>query len=239
MDDDALNARLDELLWSEHPKILARNAADYDGVMGQLPDWIPENFHNEFHAIRNRLLATYRHADLLTYIAEMRNKGMQGNRDAGEFAELVEIDGALKEKELGITPGGMFSEILRPRTPAPIWRDICILAQIQEAFQLGPVEGLALLTDTEHAKNANKGKAFTPKGRGQGTIRKWIKRQLAKNPKMKNALLWGAFKAKPLPGWQVMENRQGKYLEGKTADDHMTYGRFSNVAKEERDKLKG
>jgi hypothetical protein len=80
------------------------------------------------------------------------------------------------------------------------------------------------------------------RGRKKGTggpIRKWIARQLAKGREMKNAELWAAIKARPPRGWQVQENRLGKYLDGPTAKDHMTYGRFSNVAKEERDKLKG
>jgi hypothetical protein len=42
----------------------------YDGVMGTLPEWIPENFHVDFHAIRGRLLEAYSHAALLGYIAE-------------------------------------------------------------------------------------------------------------------------------------------------------------------------
>lgn len=41
--------------------------------------------------------------------------------------------------------------------PGEIMRDVSILAQYQEAVRLGQVEGLALLTDTEHAKTATIG----------------------------------------------------------------------------------
>lgn len=124
------------------------------------------------------------------------------------------------------------------RTPFAILRDICKLAQIQEAVRLGQEKGLALLTDEYHAAITIKGEKFDRGGRGPGPIRKWIARQLKKCPTMKNADLWAAFKEKPQRGWSVMENRQGKYLEGPTVNDKVSYGRFSNVAKEERNKLK-
>jgi len=131
MDDEALYARVDEVLGQNKTEIQKRNAAPYDGVMGTLPDWVPANFDREFHAIRNRLISTYEHADLLDYIAEMRDMGMQGDRDRGTY--------------------------YRPRTPFQIIADVSILAQFQEATRLGPVDGLALLTDTEHAKTATIG----------------------------------------------------------------------------------
>lgn len=158
MDDDALDARIDEIAWKLYPEIQRRENAEYDGIMGKLDNWIPENFHNEFSAIRNKLLATYPHRDLLAYIAEMRREyGGQGHRDAGELAELIELHGALQERELGLTPGGMFSGAFRPRTPAPIWRDVYRLAIFQEAVELGQEKGLPLLLGDELAKTATIG----------------------------------------------------------------------------------
>jgi hypothetical protein len=158
MDDDALFARIDEVMRLEQTELRKREEARYDGIMGKLSNWLPENFHREFEAIRNKLLATYRHRDLLDYIAEMRREwGMQGNRDAGELAELVELDGALQERELGLSHGGMLSGTFCPRTPAPIRRDVSRLAQFQEAVELGPENGLAVLLGDEHAKTATIG----------------------------------------------------------------------------------
>jgi hypothetical protein len=154
MDDDALYARVDEVLGQNQAEIQRRHAAPYDGVMGTLPDWMPANFHREFDAIRGRLLATYSRADLLDYVAEMRDMGMLGNRDAGEFAELVSLADDLETT----SPSGMLTGTYsRPRTPFKIMADVSTLAQIQEAVRLGPVEGLALLTDQEHAKTATIG----------------------------------------------------------------------------------
>lgn len=243
--DDKLDVILTDGLKQAWGESQSRQAAPYDGIMGELPGWVPENFHREFHAIRGRLLETYSHGDLLNYLAEVKDTL---NPDNPAYS--------------------------RPLTPGKIWCDVSVLAQFQEAVELaervrqeaerqllaegmepakaarkaemrGQEAGLALLTDSEHAYAATTGKKFRA-GRTPATggpIRKWIEQQLSKNPTMKNRELWAAIKAKPPRGWQVMENRQGKYLDGpktgNVAKNEMSYGRFSNVAKEERDKLKG
>lgn len=154
MNDEALYARVDELMGQNWDDLQKRNAASYDGVLGTLPEWVPANFDREFHATRNRLLATYSHQDLLGYIAEVRDMSMRGDRDAGEFAELVMLADGLETAE----PSGMLTgTYCRPRTPFQIMADVSILAQIQEAVKLGPEAGLALLTDMEHAKTATIG----------------------------------------------------------------------------------
>jgi len=148
------------------------------------------------------------------------------------LSDLAEVDDTIPDE------GGDYIGYRPVRTPFAILKDICKLAQIQEAVRLGKEKGLVLLTDEYHAAITIKGEKFDRVGRGPSRIRKWIAQQLKKCPTMKNADLWAAFKEKPLRGWAVMENRQGKYLEGPTTDDHMVYVRFSNVAKEERNKLK-
>jgi hypothetical protein len=238
MDDDALNERIDQILFSEHEEIKKRKAAPYDGVMGTLDEWIPANFHREFHAIRNRLLSTYEHADLLGYIAEMRDMGMRGDRDAGEFAELVSLADDLETA----SPSGMLTGTYsRPRTPFQIMADVSILAQFQEAVRMGPVEGLALLTDNEHAGQVIHGKKFP--GRKPGSYapwKKWIERKLKKNNALKPAALWELFKAKPLRGWHAVESAKiGQYLESPTgSDDDVTYKRFQDAVGEVRRDLK-
>lgn len=71
-----------------------------------------------------------------------------------------------------------------------------------------------------------------------GPIRKAIARLLAKSPGMKNPELWEAIKMKPPRGWQVFDNRAGKYIEGPKSSKGMNYARFCNVAAEERRVLK-
>lgn len=238
MDDDDLFTKIDEALGQSANERLERNAAPYDGIMGTLDDWVPANFHREFHAIRDRLLSTYEHADLLGYIAEMRDMGMQGDRDAGEFAELVSLADDLE----AASPSGMLTgTYYRPRTPFQIMADVSILAQFQEAVRLGPVEGLALLTDNEHAGQVIHGKKFP--GRKPGSYapwKKWIERKLKKDNALKPAALWELFKAKPLRGWRAVESAKiGQYLESPTgSDDDVTYKRFQDAVGEVRRDLK-
>jgi hypothetical protein len=233
MDDDALYARVDEVLGQNQAEIQRRHAAPYDGVMGTLPDWMPANFHREFDAIRGRLLATYSRADLLDYVAEMRGMGMQGDRDAGEFAELVSLADDLETA----SPSGLLTGTYsRPRTPFKIMADVSILAQFQEAVRRGPVEGLALLTDNEHAGQVIHGKKFPGRKPGSiGPVRKFIRARLAKNHAATNEELWAAIKAKPPKGWTPMEStRLGRYIEGPNAGDNLGWARFCNIASEER-----
>ncbi len=237
MDDEALFARVDEVLGQNQAEFQQRNGAPYDGVMGTLPEWIPANFHREFHAIRDRLLSTYEHADLLGYIAEMRDLGMRGNRDAGEFAELVSLADDLE----AASPSGMLTGTYsRPRTPFKIMADVSILAQIQEALRLGPLEGLALLTDNEHAGQVIHGRKFPGRKPGSiGPVRKFIRARLAKNSNATNKELWAAIKAKPPKGWIPMDTTKfGRYIEGPPGSDEVKWKSFCTYASLERKRLK-
>lgn len=91
------------------------------------------------------------------------------------------------------------------------------------------------LSDLADAKkDADHGKKFKGKAPGAvGPIRKAIGRVLKKNPKMKTLEIWEEIKKKPPKGWAVMENRQGKYIEG-PANKEMNYRRFENAVCEER-----
>ena len=248
MADDTLKSRVDEMLCPNFTGIQKRDSADYDGVMGQLPKAFPDNFRHEFRFIRDRLLATYSHADLLRFITEARDMGMRGSRDAGEFAELVELLAQLEESEsLPEVPGGMLTgEInndapyLRPITPFNIMRDVSRLAQLQEAGELGPEDGLALLTDQEHAKRAIKGRKF-PSGKPKGAISPVARKILAylkKHPAARPPEVWEALKDSPPSGHVFMDNTQcGKYIE---KDSHgttvMGWRRFCNLVSEHRPK---
>lgn len=299
MSGDDTRIRFMQTISSAAHEAFGEDSAPFDGVKGELPEWVPNHIGLEFHIIRMRLLQTHSHEELLDYVAEARwmldgggmfevagfgiNHILGGWRIAGflVIAQLIESnkleatlmvpassiddvstlislasvppsDSAARQTMLraslsdfpeveNVIPdeGGDYIGYRPIRTPFVILIDICRLAQIQEAVRLGQEKGLVLLTDEYHAAITIKGEKFDRGGRGPGPIRKWIARELKKNPSMKNAALWATFKEKPLRGWTVMENRQGKYLEGPKIGDKMTYGRFSNVAKEERDKLTG
>lgn len=72
-----------------------------------------------------------------------------------------------------------------------------------------------------------------------GPIRRAIKRALKSQPAMKNPEIWESIAATPPRGWQFFDNRAGKYVEGPTASQIMSYARFCNVCAEERKAMTG
>lgn len=52
--------------WCDDPKIL------FDGVRGELPEWMPENYHSELHATRS-CLQNYSYDDLLKFVTEVHD----------------------------------------------------------------------------------------------------------------------------------------------------------------------
>jgi hypothetical protein len=71
-----------------------------------------------------------------------------------------------------------------------------------------------------------------------GPIRKKIAALLKRYPSMKNEELWAKIAARPPNGWAAMDNRLGRYFEGPTASDNMSYATFIKRASDERKKLK-
>ena len=65
--------------------------------------------------------------------------------------------------------------------------------------------------------------------------REAIARALRNDPDLKPRTLWAMLADDPPLGWTFCDNRLGKYAEGPRGQ--MSYGRFSRVSKEERDKL--
>jgi hypothetical protein len=120
--EDIKKTLLAHRLWSKAP---------YDGVMGELPKGIPGNFQLEFQAIRNRLLETYTHEELLDYISDAQR--------------MFDPD----------------EDYVRPCIPLKIIRDVTTLMRLQEAVRLGkkvnPEAGLAFLTDSDLAKQITMG----------------------------------------------------------------------------------
>ena len=131
MNDDSSNNTLRNDLKKALHEIESRNKAPYDGVMGELPDGIPKNFQLRFHAIRDRLLETYTHEELLDYIADVE--------------EILDPEGGY----------------VHPSIPIEIIEDVSTLMHFQEAVRLGKEvnkeAGLAFLTDSNLAKQVATG----------------------------------------------------------------------------------
>ena len=106
----------------------------YDGVMGQLPEWMPGRVRLEFTATRTRILKTHTHADLLEAISNVIDA--HGERFGDEDYLKFEFN----------SKGFSF--------------DIAVLARMKKAVELGPMDGLALLTDQAHADNVFKGDRY-------------------------------------------------------------------------------
>lgn len=82
---------------------------------------------------------------------------------------------------------------------------------------------------------------FSQGKRGKSPIRKEIERLLKKNPRMKNAEIWAAIKAKPPRGWTAMHSpKLGDYFASPSggSEGDMGYRRFSNVCAEIRKEQK-
>lgn len=91
------------------------------------------------------------------------------------------------------------------------------------------VHGLATFA-VPFKKNSRKPRKPSP-------IRKAIARELKKNPSLMPRHLWKILASSPPNGWEFFDNSAGKYIEGPKGGDGMGYARFSEVCKEERDKL--
>jgi len=187
----------------------------YDGVMGQLPEWMPRRVRLEFTATRTRILKTHTHADLLEAISNVIDA--HGERFGDEDYLKFEFN----------SKGFSF--------------DIAVLARMKKAVELGPVDGLGLMTDQEHAKRATEGEKFLNNHRKLGTvgpIRKAITGAFKKNPTIKNPDIWKLLAANSPRGFTFHDNPQGKYIEiYKTGRLVMKIGRFYNLCGEERKKL--
>ena len=107
----------------------------YDGVCGVLPfaSW-PVNFHRDFEGTRDKLLRDgYTAEQLQTYIAD-----------------VIETTKAALNNPAN-PPN------CNPACPFDIYSDVEILAHYWMAVQRGESEGLAFLTDTDHAGRVKKG----------------------------------------------------------------------------------
>ena len=203
--------------------IAATNASEpkrqqpYDGVCGVLPfaSW-PANFQTEFAATRDNLLRDgYTAEQLQTYIADVIKTSTMALNNPDNPPNC------------------------NPACPFAIYGKVEILAHFWAAVRLGEDEGLAFLTDPDHAGRVTHGNKFTGRKPGAiGTVRKFIRAALKKNPATTNDQLWAAIVKRPPRDWSPIESpRLGRYVEGPTAAENVGWPRFRNIAAEERKRL--
>jgi len=121
------------------------------------------------------------------------------------------------------------------RGPASFLRAIHRLKAIALALKLDRDEALKEILGPLAAT----GVKFTQgrKSNSFGPIRKAVRKLLTKNQKLTNDEIWETLKKHPPKGWDVMENRLGKYLSGPEGKE-LKYRSFQNVCSSERKKLK-
>lgn len=207
--DKALVKRVRKILKRESQTYLERRAAPYDGVKGELPEWVPEWHQREFFRLRNKLLDSQ-------YVTP------------GQVLTWLDI----------FTESGEGAESQRTRPIPPEHFDaVGQLAHYRWAVSLGSERGLESLIDKNIAKQAITGKKFH-EGRKPNTIRpvrKFIRAELKQNPNAKNQEIWISLKSRPPKGWAVREtSRIGLYIEGPKTSDNVGWRRFCNIAADER-----
>lgn len=86
---------------------------------------------------------------------------------------------------------------------------------------------------------AQRGAKFVGRGRGEGLVRKAIRRLLLKRPDLKNRDVWRELAARPPRGIVFCDNRLGRYIENETSGSTlMGVGRFDTICGQERRALK-
>lgn len=91
---------------------------------------------------------------------------------------------------------------------------------------------------------ASAGRKFLENARKPGSFG-WFRQGIAQFLKRRHHLVllkpravWDELAEKPPKSWTFKDNRQGRYIEGPNGVKNVNYSHFSNVLKEEQDKLK-
>lgn len=154
---------------------------------------------------------------------------------SGEEISLESIDGFIESKAL---PAWVRDDLLAMRTSA-------VAAYRAKDYELAVARASALEWACRYygqniaaAPDVRQGRAFKGRKKGsEGHVKKAVRKVLKKNPKMKNAQIWEALQDALPRGWLVCDNRAGKYIEGKSADQGCNYRRFLNTCSEVRAEL--
>ena len=120
MEDDFL----DKLIGAAEMNVLEwRDSQPYDGVLGQLAEWVPDEIKDEFYKIRNKLL------NAMNYKEQVKVK---------KIRQWIDEYHARQNLQKDVAYGG-------GTTPPQFMRDVSYLAVIQSANSLGETDGLPML----------------------------------------------------------------------------------------------
>jgi hypothetical protein len=185
MQDDELSeqdiAPLIQALEQRDAVYRRRDEQPYGGVLGRLPQWVPEWHQKQFEETRNRLLDTGVH---------------------GESLSPDIVQGYIKiYTELGVTRG---STIAKPgeQTDGPEWippevmNDVGYLAHLLWAVSLGENRGLKELSGLTAARGAAHAKAYSKGGRAskkKAGIWAAVKYLVKENPNITAKQAWSRF----------------------------------------------
>ncbi len=181
--EESLDIRVHEC-WD---MLRARDQHLYDGVLGRLPTWIPENFHRMFSEARNRLLDEgHRPQEVQALMARERQRERTALRHP---TKAISYDGFL--------------------WPPDVRRAIRTLIHLQTAVELEKDQGLAFLLDPSHANAVKKGEQYgqhqsriakQPRGKFDGsegdTINELIGHLALRRPDESARELWPHFYSK-------------------------------------------
>ena len=182
-----LDEKIDSWVRESANELRARDHQQYDGVLGYLPEWMPDNFHREFKEARNRLLdAGHNAKQMLDFISE----------------EILRDREALRKPTKAVSYDGFL-------WPPSVRGDVRALARIQTAVRLRKEKGLGFLTGQAHANKVKKGEQYgkhqsriaqNPRGKIEGaegeTINEMIGRLAKGRPDESAKELWVHFYSK-------------------------------------------
>lgn len=226
--DKRLSDEINKTIASDLLVLNERAKMTYDGVVGTLPLWMPNNFHAEFEQTRSRVLNEgYKPQSMRTYIDEL-------------IATTKVASANSKKKPLYI----------RPSIPLGIRKELNFLAHIWVASQMDEREGLAFLTDQTHARQVIMGKKYgelqsskakRPRGKIEEadgeTINEMIGRLSKRRPDESAKELWVHFHSK-LDEHSLNPNEDsqkgGIEYDFKSKRKTITFGTFKKVVSQYR-----
>lgn len=147
MEDDALDKFLGSSINATLKLHKWRDSQPYDGVLGLLLEWVPDDRKDEFYKIRNNLLDTTLHGK--------RGSVEKIIRWISDYRELQNLQEG---------------EVWRGFIPLEICRDISYLAIIQNAISLGEKKGLPLLAGADSISGARSRKGYKSRINNQAKL---------------------------------------------------------------------
>lgn len=166
--DPKKRRQFEQKLDDEIKKTIAENARrktlPYDGVMGVLPEWVPERDRSRFEEERTLLLHNYSHQQILEFL-ELFPRDYKEQKDVMQY-----INNKLNSKEKIEDPAfiNKIRSYVSPFNQGSMHRDLSLaidyLIFIKKAVNAGPPDGLRMLA----GENAARGYKIVSSGREGG-----------------------------------------------------------------------